>query len=215
MKLHLGCGQRYLEGYLNIDFPLAFHTAQTESVADLHADITGLKYPAGSVDEVRLHHVFEHFPRPVACGLLACWFSWLRPGGVLHLEVPDFQRTARAMLDPFGSLKKRAVAERHLFGSHEAPWAVHCEGYTAALLKAMLKKFGFVAETVTKSAWAGTFNLEMVSSRGPGPLSKEEFKRHAAVYLENFLLDQGESETRIHAVWMADFSEQLEKGWAL
>jgi len=214
MKLHLGCGQRHLEGYLNIDFPLSSHTAQTTSVADLHADITTLCYPAQSVEEVRLHHVFEHFPRPVACGLLACWFSWLRPGGVLHLEVPDFSRTATAILNPFNSFRKRAVAERHLFGSHEASWAVHREGYTPAMLKTMLAQFGFHAASVTKNSWRGTFNVEVVCSRAAGSPTKAEFVPRAAGYLQNFLVDSGASEMLIHAVWMASFSEQLEKGWA-
>jgi len=215
MKLHLGCGQRYLEGYVNIDFPISFHTAQTESVADLHADISTLRYPAQSVSEVRLHHVFEHFPRPVACGLLACWFSWLRPGGVLRVEVPDFFRTAGAMLNPLTSYRRKAVAERHLFGSHEAPWAVHCEGYTTAMLKAMLAEFGFHAVTVNRNSWCGTYNIEAISSRGTASLAKAEFTALASGYLRNFLLNGEASELRIHEVWMASFSDQLEKGWAL
>lgn len=215
MKLHLGCGQRYLEGYVNVDFPPSFHTVQTENVADLHADLTALRYLAQSVDEIRLHHVFEHFPRPVACGLLACWFSWLRPGGVLHLEVPDFSRTARAILNPLVSFKNRAVAERHLFGSHEASWAVHCEGYTMAMLKVMLTEFGFPPATVSKNSWRGTFNIEVVCSRATSSMAKAEFVPRAAGYLQNFLLNSDASEMRIHEVWMASFSEQLEKGWAL
>jgi predicted SAM-dependent methyltransferase len=81
VKLHLGYGQRYLEGYVNIDFPVSEDTLQKDNVADLHAGILGLRYPVGSVEEIRLHHVFEHFSRPVACALLASWFSWLYPGG--------------------------------------------------------------------------------------------------------------------------------------
>ncbi|HBG06015.1 MAG: hypothetical protein A2075_15630 [Geobacteraceae bacterium GWC2_58_44] len=214
MKLHLGCGQRYLDGYLNIDFPPSSHTVQTEDVADLHADITALRYPAQSVDEVRLHHVFEHFPRPVACGLMACWHSWLRPGGVLHIEVPDFARTARVMLNPLASFKNRAVAERHLFGSHEAPWAVHCEGYTPAMLKTMIAHFGFGSAKLTRNSWRGTFNVELVCSKGTASLHKEELVPAADRYLKDFLVDMEASEMRVHAVWMASFKEQLEKGWA-
>ncbi|GFO64363.1 class I SAM-dependent methyltransferase [Geomonas paludis] len=214
MKLHLGCGQRYLDGYLNIDFPLSCHTAQTSSVADLHADITTLRYPAGSVAEVRLHHVFEHFPRPVACGLLACWYSWLEPGGILTIEVPDFRRTALALMNPFNSLKQRAIAERHLFGSHEAPWAVHCEGYTASLLQTMLGEFGFTVDKITKSAWGGTYNLEVVARRDAASFSRDQVVARASAFLEHFLVDSGTSELAIHTVWMAAFAGQLDKGWA-
>jgi hypothetical protein len=203
-----------LDGYENIDFPSSFHSVQEKSVADIYADITTLRYPAESVDEVRLHHVFEHFPRPVACGLLACWYSWLRPGGVLHIEVPDFSRTARIMLNPFCSFKRRAVAERHLYGSHEAPWAVHCEGYAPWMLKKMLSVFGFDVVRTTGNEWCGTCNVEIIASRVAGHVTKEMFVRRADEYLQNYLLDTSDLEMRIHAVWMVSFGEQLEKGWA-
>jgi hypothetical protein len=213
MKLHLGCGQRYLEGYLNVDFPLSAHTAQTESVADLHADITTLRYPAASVDEVRLHHVFEHFPRPIACGLLACWYSWLKPYGVLHIEVPDFTRTARIMLSPFSSFNQCAVAERHLFGSHEAPWAVHYEGYTPDLLKKMLASFGFAVGKASRNAWCGTYNIEVLAKRHVEILSSEQFVSRADAWLRQFLLNDEPEELRIHQAWLMVFCGQLDKGW--
>ena len=81
MKLHLGCGQIYLNGYVNIDYPLTEHTVQQASVADEFCDLTNMHYKAGSIEEVRLHHVFEHFPRAQAIALLASWHSWLQRGG--------------------------------------------------------------------------------------------------------------------------------------
>ncbi|CAH2031082.1 hypothetical protein [Trichlorobacter ammonificans] len=213
MKLHLGCGQRYLEGYVNIDFPLSSHTVQTESVADLHTDITTLRYLPGSVAEVRLHHLFEHFPRPVACGLLACWHSWLHPGGLLRIEVPDFSRTARIVLNPFSSFRQRAVAERHLFGSHEAPWAVHCEGYTPAMLKQLVGCFGFTPLRLERNAWCGTCNIELYAVREEGIPDRESAAGRADRWLRQFLLDEN-VEQRLHATWMEQFAEQLDKGWA-
>ena len=176
MKLHLGCGQKYLEGYVNIDFPSSEHSVQEKSLADMHADLLALRYPVGSIDEVRLHHVFEHFPRPVACALLASWNSWLSDGGVLHIEVPDFTRTARAILNPFSSLKKQAVAERHLFGSHEAHWAVHCEGYTPRLLESMLTSACFRVGKIRRNAWRGTYNFEVIAAKGTSPVTREDLE---------------------------------------
>ncbi|MBE3140734.1 MAG: hypothetical protein IMZ53_09145 [Thermoplasmata archaeon] len=62
-RLHLGCGEVYLGDYLNIDYPLASHTLQTKLAADEYHNILELRYPANSIEEIRPHHVFEHFAR--------------------------------------------------------------------------------------------------------------------------------------------------------
>lgn len=69
LKLHLGCGEVYLDGYRNIDYPPSEHTVQTQTKVDEYADILReLVYPRASIEEVRLHHVFEHFTHPGATG---------------------------------------------------------------------------------------------------------------------------------------------------
>ena len=97
-RLHLGCGERYLEGYVNIDYPLDQHSVQISSPADLHADITELSYEPATVAEVRLHHVFEHFDRVTALRLLIDWYAWLEEGGLLLIETPDFEASVRRFL---------------------------------------------------------------------------------------------------------------------
>ena len=212
MKLHLGCGQRYLESYVNVDFPSSEHSVQEKSVADLHADLLGLQYPLGSIEEVRLHHVFEHFTRPVACALLVSWHSWLKPDGVVYIEVPDFQKTARVILNPIASLKKQAVAERHLFGSHEAHWAVHCEGYSSKILSAMLESFGYKVSKVRRNSWRGTYNFEIFAAKCASNTTREEFEAACRKFLSNFLVD--DSEVKLLDVWMEMYRSQVERSWA-
>lgn len=214
MKLHLGCGQRYLDGYINIDYPLSEHSVQKNSVADINADILALRYPASVVAEVRLHHVFEHFTRPVACALVAAWNSWLQPNGLIHIEVPDFHRTARAITSSLTSLKSKAVAERHLFGSHEAHWAAHYEGYTPALLKKLVSTFGFAIQKIDKNSWRGTYNFELFAYKSNQTLSKEECSARAEEYLSSFLLDNSETEKHLLAAWMEIYTHQLVRSWA-
>jgi hypothetical protein len=212
VKIHLGCGQKYLQGYVNIDFSPSEHSVQVETVADQHADILELSYPANSIDEIRLHHVFEHFSRPVACALISGWSSWLKVGGKLHLEVPDFQKTARVILSPFTSFRKKAIAERHLFGSHEARWAIHCEGYTPMMLREMLLCFGYDIITVRKNSWEGTYNFEMLATRSGREMTHDDLTASAREYLGNYLLDK--SEETLLLVWMNQFANQLERSWA-
>jgi hypothetical protein len=212
MKLHLGCGQRYLAGYLNIDFPPSEHSVQEKSVADQHADLLELSYALGSIGEVRLHHVFEHFPRPVAGALLASWNSWLRDDGQIHIEVPDFNRTARIIFNPFASLRKQAVAERHLFGSHEAHWAVHCEGYSSKILAAMLESFGFSIINIRRNSWRGTYNFEIIAKKSTSGATRQDFEAAARKFLTNFLVDA--SEEKLLDVWMEMYRVQVERSWA-
>ncbi|MDH4185908.1 MAG: glycosyltransferase, partial [Nitrospira sp.] len=128
LKLHLGCGEMYLPGYVNIDFHPAQHSIQQISKADMYADITQLRYSDATVDEIRLHHVFEHFERPVALRLLIEWYAWLKEDGTLIIETPDFHRCVQEYLNSV-VFSDRMTILRHLFGSHEAKWAVHCDGW--------------------------------------------------------------------------------------
>lgn len=213
MKLHLGCGQRYFHGYTNVDFPIDLHTVQGKSVADFHADILALKYPSNSVEEIRLHHVFEHFTRPIACALLASWHSWLKPDGIIHLEVPDFEKTARVVLGRFSSNSKKCVAMRHLFGSHEADWAVHREGYTPGSMSVLLQTYGYEITKVMKNKWKGTYNFEIIGKKiAVDTKDKEDFKAITETYLTNFLVH--ESESALLLVWLEMYSDQIAKSWA-
>lgn len=214
MKLHLGCGERYLEGYRNIDQPPSSQTVQTRSVADEHADLLSLRYPADSVDEVRLHHVFEHFPRPVAIALAASWRSWLRSRGVLHVEVPDFERTARSVLRPFASRRRRLVGIRHLYGSHEAPWAVHWEGWTEETLTAVFRACGLATERIYRGKFRHTYNVGAIARRDERRLDRGDVERSVRSWLENYLVDGSATEARLLEVWMDQYRRQVERTWA-
>lgn len=213
-RLHLGCGNRYLQGYVNIDLPPAAHSIHTDSVADLHSDILTLRYPTESVDEVRLHHVFEHFPRPIACALLASWFSWLRRGGTIRIEVPDFERSSREVLKTLSPFNRKCVAERHIFGSHEAGWAAHCEGYTPRSLKSFIERYGFKVIKTKKNKWKGTYNVELIANRSICEFPKKDFELVTEDYLRNFLVDDSQSELRLLSIWMGIFNQQMDKSWA-
>src|SRR3990172_7747840 len=63
IRLHLGCGENYFNGYINIDYPSSEHTVQERAAADIFGDITTLVFPSQSIDEIRSHHTFEHFNR--------------------------------------------------------------------------------------------------------------------------------------------------------
>ncbi len=209
MKLHLGCGQRYFDGYVNIDYPMTEHTVQEKSVADVQADLLKLNYEPGAIEEVRLHHVYEHFSRPVACALLSNWYHWLKVGGTVHIEVPDFERTGKAALSAFKNSKMKHVALRHIFGSQEAHWAVHFEGYSKELLSNMLELFGYKVKEAKRNDWKGTYNIEIIAQKAGGNLSAAQLEKCAEKYLRQYMVDEGESEQRLLQTWMEIYREHV------
>ena len=206
VRLHLGCGQQYLQGYLNIDYPLTEHTVQAYSVADVFADITKISFVPGIIDEVRLHHVFEHFDRPMAIALLCAWHMWLKPGGLLYIEVPDFLTSAKMVLDDNYSYLQKQVILRHIFGSHEASWAMHYDGWYKEKFEHILGLLGFEGIVVDHSSWKLIHNVT-VRAKKLRNLGSEELKKQACQILSESMVDNGDQ--KMCEVWCQKFEEKL------
>ena len=209
-RLHLGCGQRYFEGYVNIDYPLTEHTVQTTSVADEFHDLLALNYAPSSIDEIRLHHVFEHFTRAQAAALLGSWNAWLKRGGILHIEVPDVERTARAAFGMLAGEKALYVGLRHIFGSQEAHSAVHYEGYSKKTLTRFLERFGFSIQKVLQEKWKDTYNISVIAKK-ERDLDLSSARAAAKEHLSQYMVDDGQSESVMLEVWLRDLDAQLNK----
>ena len=201
-KIHLGCGERILDGYWNVDFPPESHTLQRSSGADFYADIRALDFPDQSFAEVRLHHVFEHFDRPTALVLLARWHGWLSPGGRLVVETPDFDESARTILDPSLPWEAKAVAMRHLFGSHEASWAYHLDGWNEGRFRRTLERLGYADISAERTRYKGIANLVVRAARGALPVTKAARRAAIEGLLGESLVDDSSVEAQLLALWM-------------
>jgi len=92
IKLNLGCGYSHLEGWVNVDADV---TVQPDMLWDLRRS---LPFPDGSVAAIFHEHLLEHLPLAAAAPFTReCW-RVLRPGGILRIGVPDFERYARDYL---------------------------------------------------------------------------------------------------------------------
>lgn len=88
--LHLGCGPKYLHGFLNIDGNLF-------NKLDLWLDIrNGLPFRGDSVDSIYSTHMFEHFYSDELDRLLRECLRVLKPGGGMRLLVPNLESAIKA-----------------------------------------------------------------------------------------------------------------------
>ena len=204
LKLHLGCGEVYLPGYINVDYPQTRHSVQRHAKADICADLSQLSYPIGTVDEIRLHHVFEHFERPVALRLLIDWYAWLKDGGQLIIETPDFHRSVQEYLRS-QAMSDQLKILRHLFGSHEAGWAVHYDGWYCERFTHVLTALGYRNLRFTTGEWQGTYNITVCCTKDNPHLSRAEQVSQVRELLRLSLVDGSPTEMRMLETWMEQF----------
>jgi len=130
MRYHLGCGGDIKPGYVNVDM----YSAK----AQVREDLLTMKYQPSS--HIESHHVFEHFTYVNSLVLLVKWSMALKMGGTLQVDIPDVERLAAAL--PGAGLAMQRGIMRLIFGSHEAGWAYHINGWTEPMFRETIKYFG-------------------------------------------------------------------------
>ena len=92
LKLHLGCGQDYKEGWVNIDRSLLVKT-------DINSDFLNIKryFDYGSVDVVSMMHSISYLSLWEARIFFGDVFQLLKEGGVLEMEFPDISKCGRIL----------------------------------------------------------------------------------------------------------------------
>lgn len=138
LRVHLGCGDVYLDGYVNIDA----YPAGTGRGPDRILRVEDLDYPEGSVDEIYTSHVVEHLSRAELLEALPRWHQALRPGGLLTVEVPDAEAIMRRLLAARRE-EDKDLFYYLLFGTQEREGEFHKGGYTFARLARLLEAAGF------------------------------------------------------------------------
>jgi len=151
LRLHLGCGEQHFPGYVNIDYPPSGHNVMNVK-ADFFADTTKLDFPTESVDEIRLHHVFEHFSRVTALAMLIRWQRWLKVGGILRIETPDILGCSRTLTSD-APLKVKMGIIRHIAGDQAASWAYHLDHWFPERYEHTLGALGFDVLETRSSSW--------------------------------------------------------------
>lgn len=89
LRLHLGCGKRYIPGFTHIDradFPHIDHKQDIRRLAN---------FADGAAELIYACQVIDYFDREELPDVLAEWRRVLMPGGILRLSAPNFATLAR------------------------------------------------------------------------------------------------------------------------
>jgi predicted SAM-dependent methyltransferase len=135
IKLHLGCGDDIIPGYVNCD---AYNLH-----ADLICDVRKLPFQDNSVQEVISYHLLEHFDFKEAFLVLKEWRRVLISGGLLVVETPNFLTSCEKFIN--SNYDDQVKMYGHFFSTPwENPGMIHKFLYTPSQLKWTLIETGFV-----------------------------------------------------------------------
>lgn len=163
LRLHLGCGETILEGYVNID--------KFDPKADVMADICYLPYEDDSVDEILCHQVIEHLPywqtsllNRVQGGelipefFIGC-YKVMKKGATMITECPDIEYIAKRIVES-GDVDYTSMV--NLYGEYFRPWdkeryndwehfagALHITAFTWKKIQAIAEYCGFTVERLS------------------------------------------------------------------
>jgi len=158
VRLHLGCGDKKFNGYVNIDI---VPTEGTDVVMNISKDLHLI--PPNIASEIRLDGVFEHLYRYDQNSTLQDFHRILKKGGKLCINhLPDFDTIIKAYLNK----EKGIVGEvfdlfnvyRYTHGEpkpENSPQQLHKDLFTKDTIRDLLESQGFQIEILENRVFSG------------------------------------------------------------
>ena len=133
MKLHIGCGKKYLDGYKHLD---VINFDHIDFVCDARM-LTMIE--DASVSEIYACHILEHVERNEVVNVLREWSRVLKVGGVVRIAIPDFE----AVVAEYVENKDLQRFQGLLFGGQTYDYNFHHVAFDYTVLEAYLSAAGF------------------------------------------------------------------------
>jgi len=146
VRLNLGCGDKILAGFVNVDVAPTRGGRSPDVLCDVRTLET---FDNDYADEIMAIHLIEHIDRWEVVSVLKRWKEVLKPGGKLILETPNLLSACKALLaDPITAArpgKSGQMSMWPLYGdpSWKDPLMMHRWLYTPQSLAEALHEAGF------------------------------------------------------------------------
>ncbi|MFN2537826.1 MAG: glycosyltransferase, partial [Mycobacteriales bacterium] len=148
MRVNLGCGQAYMEGWTNVD-------ESRDVKADIYMEAAEfLRQYASEIDEIYMGHVLEHIMPGDALVTLRLMNERLRPGTMVSAVTPDMDAIFQAYLD--GEISNDKVNASFIYSYVQPSPHIWCYGPES--LAELFRRAGFKdVQPIDPSSWGPVF----------------------------------------------------------
>ncbi|MDD5649636.1 MAG: glycosyltransferase [Candidatus Nanoarchaeia archaeon] len=147
-KLNLGCGNKRIEGYINVDI---VKIPEVDEVFNFYE----IPYQDNTISTISSEHALEHVSADKAKQAIKEWFRVLEPGGKLELYIPDLELCAKGYVEGDNSRTINGFKEKNwykmtLYGAQrpengsDAEHQFHLNGFSKDEIKELLEEAGFI-----------------------------------------------------------------------
>lgn len=159
MKLNVGCGTDYREGFVNIDGSTKLK--RVDKIIDISSDTLLNHFRLGEVTYILANDIIEHHYHWEAVKILTDFYKLLGKDGKVEIRVPDAARIISSWRIP---MERKLTL---LYGGQDIPqktdlemdnsrkdfpqYFCHKYGWTKENMSRELAQIGFVGMTFTKS----------------------------------------------------------------
>ena len=139
IKLHLGCGNIRINGFINID-------VRSTDATDKVADVTTLsEFHDNTVDMIYSAGVLEHFSHRITQDVLGEWYRVLKIDGEMIIWVPNFDAYIKHYLRGCIFHRKQSLQNIlfYLYGGQQYFENAHKSIFNGPYLRLLLYEEGF------------------------------------------------------------------------
>jgi len=158
IKLNVGCGCDYREGFINIDGSDLL--PKVDRIVNLSNDSLLNHFDTETVDFILAKDFIEHFFHWEAVKILSDFYKLLRKNGILKLKLPDFEYICRA----WHILVKKKI--NYLYGGQDEKQGVATDSYRDKFPEFFCHKYGYTQKTMKRELKQIGFSIVKTKRKG-------------------------------------------------
>jgi glycosyltransferase involved in cell wall biosynthesis len=178
LRLNLGCGNDFREGFLNVDL-------FSDNPNVVYMDVRNLSFNDNSVDLILASDILEHFSHREIPKILKEWARVLKENGTLIIRCPNI----RLQIDAYIRGDWDAdIASYMIFGGQTNPGDYHAVGFDEKSIKKHLENVGLNVELIENEDFPqnnGFINLNMTVKARKGNIKLDQYENIKSKFEEN------------------------------